>query len=81
MKFLKLFYHSQKCSKIYILLLLFKCKILNNAYATWNERLESVIRRGKKDKKSRLEHCRKRTGFDHLFRDYVGKFSCDDMKL
>ncbi|XP_035712395.1 uncharacterized protein LOC118437475 [Folsomia candida] len=60
------------CSKVYILLLLYICKILKNAYATWNERLVTVIHKGKKEeKKSRKEHCAARTGFDHLFRDYV----------
>jgi hypothetical protein len=58
------------CSKVYILLFLYKCKILKNAFATWNERLEAVLHKGEVNK-TRKEHCEARTGFDHLFRDYV----------
>jgi len=49
---------------------MYKCKILKNAFATWNERLEAVLHKGEVNK-TRAEHCESRTGFDHLFRDYV----------
>jgi len=56
------------CSKTYMLLFMYKCKILRNAFITWNRRLEDVLQ--KRNQGTRAEQHEKRTGFDHLFKDH-----------
>lgn len=58
------------CSKVYVLFFLYTCKILSTACTVWNERLERVFTKEERQK-SRKDKCASRTGFDHLFKDYV----------
>lgn len=58
------------CSKVYVLFFLYICKILTTACTVWNERLEKVFTQEER-KKQRKDKCATRTGFDHLFKDYV----------
>lgn len=58
------------CSKVYVLFFLYICKILSTACTVWNERLERVFTKEERQK-SRKDKCASRTGFDHLFKDYV----------